>query len=159
MASEPVFTPETILTPNVSEADARRQLSRWTAAGKIVFSFGAVSICWLRRIEKSSRIHKPLFHAYRLTPLAGDQSAFVATPEKALLDLAYLTPQSDTPGYIDQLRLENLETLDTAALMDMARSAGSPRPLRAAEVILERAGRESRRITCDRFGKHPSRML
>src|SRR5579885_3361257 len=36
-----------------------------------------------------------LLRGYRLTPLGEDQEAFVATPEKALLDLIYLEPAGD----------------------------------------------------------------
>ena len=40
------------------------------------------------------------------------QQAFVATPEKALLDLVYLAPEGDTPTYLQELRLQNMAQLD-----------------------------------------------
>jgi uncharacterized protein YfaP (DUF2135 family) len=44
--------------------------------------------------------------------LSEGRSAFIASPEKALLDLVILTPQGDTPAYLDELRLQNLKILD-----------------------------------------------
>jgi hypothetical protein len=38
------------------------------------------------------RIKPDLFYGYRLLDLGAGQQAFVATPEKALLDLIYLQP-------------------------------------------------------------------
>ena len=45
---------------------------------------------------------------YQMTDL-GDQEALVATPEKALLDLVYLQPGGESPKYLQELRLQNLE--------------------------------------------------
>jgi hypothetical protein len=47
-----------------------------------------------------------------LTDLGGGQKAFVATPEKALLDLVHLQPGGDAPDYLRELRLQNLDRLD-----------------------------------------------
>ena len=47
----------------------------------------------------------PLFFRYQLVGLSEGQQAFIATPEKALLDLAHLTPHSDSPNYLAELRL------------------------------------------------------
>ena len=49
---------------------------------------------------------------YRLADLGGGQSAFLASPEKALLDLVHLQPGGDDPAWIDGLRLD-LEALST----------------------------------------------
>lgn len=56
---------------------------------------------------------------YRLTDL-GDQSAFVATPEKALLDLVYLQPGGESIAFIRELRLQNTEILDQVLLTELA---------------------------------------
>lgn len=76
-----------------------------------------------------------LFFGYRVLDL-GDQQAFVATPEKALLDLVYLAPQGDTPAYLQELRLQNLEQLDPDALLRAAERGSRPKLQRAARTIL-----------------------
>jgi hypothetical protein len=63
------------------------------------------------------------------------QSAFVAAPEKALLDLIYLQPGGDDSAYLQELRLQNLERLDTTTLQQMAKRADSPKLMRAATII------------------------
>jgi len=49
-----------------------------------------------------------------------EQSAFVATPEKALLDLIYLQPDSDSLEYLEGLRLQNLDRLNLNQLIFLA---------------------------------------
>src|SRR4051794_88545 len=53
-----------------------------------------------------------LFTGFRRTALAGNQEAFLAPPEKALLDLPPREPDAAPPAYLAELRLQNLETLD-----------------------------------------------
>lgn len=53
-----------------------------------------------------------LFWGYNCINVAPDQQAFVALPEKALLDLFYLTPTSDSLDFLRELRLQNLERFD-----------------------------------------------
>jgi len=76
-----------------------------------------------------------LFFGYKLVQLSQDQQAFVATPEKALLDLAHFTPGSDSPGYLHELRLQNLERLDTDQLNEFAQRAQKPKWLRVAKQV------------------------
>jgi hypothetical protein len=52
------------------------------------------------------RVKKSWFQDYSQVDLGFGQSAFVATPEKALLDLVYLTPGADDPDYLAELRRE-----------------------------------------------------
>ena len=61
--------------------------------------------------------------------------AFVAKPEKALLDLIYLETGADDPGYLDALRLQNLSVLRLEELKKMARKAGKPKLRRAVSYI------------------------
>jgi predicted transcriptional regulator of viral defense system len=77
-----------------------------------------------------------LFFGYQQINLAPGQVAFIAFPEKALLDLVHLTPGGDDPTYLAGLRLQNLERLDPQRLQALARSAGKPKGLRAAARIL-----------------------
>lgn len=80
-----------------------------------------------------------LFFGYRLDKVSAGQRAFVATPEKALLDLAHLHPDGDDPAYLQELRLQNLERLDMQALQRLAEQAGSPKLRRAAHRVTELA--------------------
>jgi len=57
------------------------------------------------------------------------QRAFVARPEKALLDLVYLQPGGDAPAYLHELR-------------DLAERAGSPKLRRAAARVADLARAE-----------------
>ena len=54
-------------------------------------------------------VQRRLFEGFREVEVADGQKAFVATPEKSLLDLVYLTPHGDEKTYLDELRLQNLE--------------------------------------------------
>lgn len=84
-----------------------------------------------------------MFWGYELTPLADGQQAFVATPEKALLDLVHERSGGDAPELIDGLRLQNLDGLDRTRLLGMAERAKSPKLRRAAALIAERMAAEA----------------
>ena len=83
-----------------------------------------------------------LLHGYRLVEVSPGQRAFVARPEKALLDLVYLQPGGDAPAYLQELRLQNLERLDLDALRDLAERARSPKLRRAAARVASLARAE-----------------
>jgi predicted transcriptional regulator of viral defense system len=76
---------------------------------------------------------------YAQVEVAPGQFAFVATPEKALLDLVHLQPGGDSPDYLQELRLQNLDRLDVAELQRMAETGHSPKLLRAAHAIADLA--------------------
>ncbi len=78
-----------------------------------------------------------LLRGYRLIDLAGGQKAFIASPEKALLDLIHLHAGGDTPQYLRELRLQNLERLNLAELQRLADLTGRPKLKRAAKIIRE----------------------
>lgn len=75
-----------------------------------------------------------LLFGYRMTNL-GDQSALVATPEKALLDLIYLQSGGNSTTYLDELRLQNTEQLDLALLEKQSEKFGTSKMLNAAKEI------------------------
>ncbi len=75
------------------------------------------------------------FHGYRRLDVGSGQAAFVATSEKALLDLVYLQPGGDAPAYLETLRLQALERLDLECLTHLAEASGSPKLQRAARSI------------------------
>lgn len=88
-------------------------------------------------------IQKSLFYGYRLLDLGGGVQAFVALPEKALLDLVYLRPGGDSLTFLAGLRLQNLERLDLQSLERLAKRSGKPKLLRAARIAGELAEIES----------------
>ena len=76
-----------------------------------------------------------LLTGFRRTALAGGMEALLASPEKALLDLVYLEPDADSPEYLAELRLQNMDQLDFAELRRLAEAMGKPKLRRAAERI------------------------
>ena len=93
-------------------------------------------------------IQRELLRGYRMMELQGSQQpsqqALVANPEKALLDLIYLQPRGDSPDYLRELRLQNLERLDMDELFRQAETFNTPKLQRAAETILHLAQSEAR---------------
>jgi predicted transcriptional regulator of viral defense system len=83
-----------------------------------------------------------LLFGYQRTDMGSDQQAFVAIPEKALLDLVHLQPRGDAPQYLQQLRLQNLERLDLDRLQTLAARAGSAKLRRAADRAVRLAEAE-----------------
>jgi predicted transcriptional regulator of viral defense system len=63
------------------------------------------------------------------------QFAFVASPEKALLDLIHLTPGADGEEYLRELRLQNLAAIRMSVLEELARRSGKPKLIRAAQRV------------------------
>jgi predicted transcriptional regulator of viral defense system len=91
-------------------------------------------------------IKRGWFSGYTQVDLGSGQKAFVATPEKALLDLVYLTPGADNYEFLAELRLQNFAGLDSDALVKLARIGESPKLQRAVKLlerlIEEEGGRE-----------------
>ena len=83
-----------------------------------------------------------LFFGYQLIRLSANQQAFVAIPEKALLDLSHLTPRSDSPNYLCELRLQNLDRLDLPRLHEFAMRSEKPKWRRVGAQIEELALQE-----------------
>jgi predicted transcriptional regulator of viral defense system len=88
------------------------------------------------------RIKKALFQDYHLLAVGDEQRAFVASPEKALLDLVYLEPGADSHAYLKELRLQNLEILDLDRLQHQAELTSSPKLRRAAARVAAQARSE-----------------
>jgi hypothetical protein len=173
-----------LLAGPVNPADLRRQLSRWTKAGRLIQLRRGVytlappyqkikphpflianrllpasyvslqsaldysSPTWCTASRPNARIAGRRRWAASssttssppgCTAIAGSKSAyaFVATPEKALLDLAYLHPHADDPAFLQELRLQNLERLDLAQLRALADRSAKPKLRRFAERVAE----------------------
>ena len=105
--------------PTVTSVTTGRPEQVNTKSGQFVF----------RHIKKS------WFCGYKQIDLGSGQKAFVAIPEKALLDLLYLTPQTDEQNYLRELRLENLELLNVDTMLQLAGSVKSAKLNRAVRYI------------------------
>lgn len=191
IGSEPVFETALLLAGNANPANVRRQLLRWTQAGRIyqlrrgLYALAppyqkskphpflianrmvrgsyvslqsalayhmlipdVVPVTTSITTERPGQWETPLgvfkFHhvktdllyGYQQIAVSDNQEAFVATPEKALLDLLYLHPDADAPAYLHELRLQNLDRLDKEALLQQAKAAGSPKLQRAAAQVI-----------------------
>ena len=80
-------------------------------------------------------IQIPFFDGYRMVDFGDQQQAFIAIPDKALLDLIYLESGGDTLDYLTELRLSNLDMLDWQILERLARKIEKPKLLRAVATI------------------------
>jgi predicted transcriptional regulator of viral defense system len=87
-------------------------------------------------------VQKSLFAGYQTVNVAPGQSAFLATPEKALLDLIYLSPGGDGAAFIEELRLQGTAALSSTALTAAARPFDSPKIERAVAEICARIADE-----------------
>lgn len=112
-------------TPAVTSITPTRPAHFDTAFGR--FEFQHVQRAWLR--------------GYKYIQVSAGQFAYVATVEKALLDLIYLTPHAETDAYIDELRLQNLEQLDLNALDALANESQRPKLKRAGKHVRALAAR------------------
>ncbi len=76
-----------------------------------------------------------LLFGYSRTEVAPRQFAFVASPEKALLDLVHLTPGADANEWLTELRLQNPAAIRMPALNELAQRSGKPKLIRAAQRV------------------------
>jgi len=194
VGDQPLFGTGLLLVGNVDPNDVRRQLSRWTRAGKIrqlrrglytlaaphnkvtphpflvanalvtgSYVSGTSALAHYGLIPEyvprtfSVTLSRPsqwdhgfffqhlaphLFFGYQSLEVVKGQFAFIAQPEKAILDLAHLTSGSDTDAYLTQLRLQNLEQLDLKRLQEFAERADKPKWKRVANQVASLALQE-----------------
>ena len=76
-------------------------------------------------------VSKKYFWGYQQVELKFGQTVFVAHPEKALLDLIYLTAGGDKIEFIEELRLQNFEQIDRFVLHEFVERFQSPKLNRA----------------------------
>ena len=84
-------------------------------------------------------ISENLFWGYTSTLVSADgaHTAFVARPEKALLDLVHMRPGGDSEAFLTELRLDRLDSLNIDLLRQYAQRSGKPKLLRAAKRIAQ----------------------
>ena len=194
VSDEPLFETGLLLAGPVDPADLRRQLSRWTRAGRVhqlrrglyalappwrkqhphpflvanrlapgSYVSGLSALAFAGAIpeyvaETTSvtagrpRLHttplgrfsfrhlkRTLMFGYRQVDLGHGQSAFVAEPEKAILDLVHLVPGADRRLYLEELRLA-FDALRLDRLGAFAAAAATPKIARAARALRDIAG-------------------
>jgi len=81
-----------------------------------------------------SRLAEGLLFGYSKVGVAPGQSAFVASPEKALLDLVHLTTGADSADFLRELRLQNPAAFCLSTLTELAERSGKPKLIRAARL-------------------------
>lgn len=102
--------------------------------GKVITPIGAFDY---RHIKNS------LFWGYKPVTI-NKQLAFIAYPEKALLDLFYLKGLRIDSGYLDEMRLQNLEDLNFKKLLEFAGRFKSPGVLEVAQLIKKYAMKQKK---------------
>ena len=90
-------------------------------------------------------IKKSLFNGYFRREAVDRQSFFIATPEKSLLDLIYLTPGGHKLEYLRELRLQNFDRLDLKVLKQSAKGSGILKLQLAVKNLIEIIGTEDYR--------------
>lgn len=76
-----------------------------------------------------------LLFGYARVEVVPRQFAFVASPEKALLDLVHLTPGADSEDYLRELRLQNPAAIRMCVLNELAQRSGKPKLIRVAKLV------------------------
>lgn len=72
---------------------------------------------------------------FRQLEVASSQFAFVAEPEKALLDLVYITPGAQAEAYVRELRLQHADAISGETLEELAARMNKPKLREAVRVI------------------------
>ena len=80
-------------------------------------------------------ISEGLLFSYALIEVAERQYAYIATPEKALLDLVHLVRAGERLQYLRRLRLCSLDKISAQRLEEIAGKSGSPKISRAVGNI------------------------
>ena len=88
-------------------------------------------------------VQKTWFHGYRRVDIGHGQFGWLASPEKALLDLFYLEKASDSPNFLGELRLELDDGIDLVCLRNLADVCGQPKVRRAVGRLIEMKDQES----------------
>ncbi len=190
-SDQAMFESAQLLSGSDSPAEIRRQLSRWSATGRLIqlrrglytlappfakqvphpFAVAArlvrpsyvslesalayhgwipesvamvTSVTTRRPVRMGNalgtfrfrHIQRAFLSHYVQVEVAPGQMAFVAEPEKALLDLYYLTPGAISTAFVTELRLDG-SGIDPAKLTGIAAHLGKPKLIAAAELTCD----------------------
>jgi hypothetical protein len=81
-------------------------------------------------------IKRSLFWGYQATRIK-QQTAFMAKPEKALLDLIYLRPGNISMPFLEEMRFQNMQMIDIHTLELYAKKFNKPKITKAVRMIVE----------------------
>ncbi|PJA61909.1 MAG: hypothetical protein CO162_03805 [bacterium (Candidatus Ratteibacteria) CG_4_9_14_3_um_filter_41_21] len=81
-------------------------------------------------------IKPSLFWGYE-SVVVDNQTAFIASPEKGLLDLFYINKIDVSLNYLEELRLQNVEKVNLGRLSEYARRFNKRKISHAVEIIKE----------------------
>jgi len=84
-------------------------------------------------VYRYSNLKQKFFFGYRAVDMGGE-NVFVATPEKALLDLWHLRSGVWDTDRMTEMRFQNFDVVSTGRLRDFAERFGLPRLMRAVSV-------------------------
>lgn len=82
-------------------------------------------------------IHPRYFFGMEYRLITNNQYAYVAYPEKALLDFIYLRKSGDSADFIQSLRLQNLDQLDLDRLWQFTHRFNRPKLYRAVTIVVQ----------------------
>jgi predicted transcriptional regulator of viral defense system len=91
-------------------------------------------------------VRSMFFSGFLRIDLPDGQDAFIASPEKSILDLIYLREGVDLSAFLEELRLQNLDRLDLPKLLELAQRSNSPRLKKAAQMVAGLAASESQEM-------------
>jgi hypothetical protein len=81
---------------------------------------------------------KQLFNGFQEIEIAPGQPILIASPEKALVDLLYLTAGSDAEAWLRELRVApHARFTDESVLKDAAAASASKKVLRAVTRLID----------------------
>jgi len=83
-------------------------------------------------------IKQSLFWGYNAITV-NKQTAFFASPEKALLDFFYLKKFAISLDYLSEMRLQNLEKIDVKKLFEFAKRFNKPKLIAVTKMLKEYA--------------------
>ena len=95
-------------------------------------------------------IRNELFFGYRNMGTS-KRPVFVATPEKAVLDLMYFIRHRVSPEWMDEMRFQHLEVLSRKRLLDFAGRFESAAVSRAARLFLNHRKKRTGEFTEEAF--------
>jgi hypothetical protein len=87
-------------------------------------------------------VKKNLFSGFLEREVSRDQKVLIATAGKAIVDLLYLTPDSDNPDYLEELRFSFPDNFSWEGLEAEAKKSDSKKVSRAVYKLMEIFGRE-----------------
>jgi len=92
-------------------------------------------------------LKKEMFFGFKETEIIPGQIALIATPEKALVDLLYLTPNSNQINYLNELRITLMPQLNMEHLDKVVEQSGSDKVRRAVSKLKYLSKTESDYVT------------